>query len=211
MFANANEVNRQFETLYICHGSYYKSPDETPVVLVVLRYADHLSFNSPGQWRRFRETIADAPRRVSCGLRVNPEHSTGAVPLYDPCAPGSRLGTRARDLTPEVMEGLEGLHFHTLCEQNFAPLARTLDAVEAQLGLSRWWRLPTLCWVFGGGWFLHVLCAGGIGLAVAATTFSIVVVFVPIGFLGGVAEQWMAPFALTIAFSVLVSLLKHRG
>ncbi|AXY43175.1 carboxynorspermidine decarboxylase [Halomonas sp. JS92-SW72] len=115
---------------------------------LVLRYADHLSFNSPGQWRRFRETIAAAPRRVSCGMRVNPEHSTGAVPLYDPCAPGSRLGTRAADLTPEVVEGLEGLHFHTLCEQNSDDLESTLAAFEERFGHY----LPGLKWVnFGGG------------------------------------------------------------
>lgn len=115
---------------------------------VVLRYADHLSFNSPGQWRRFRETIAAAPRRVSCGMRVNPEHSTGSVPLYDPCAPGSRLGTRAADLTPEVMEGLEGLHFHTLCEQNSDDLESTLAAFEERFGHY----LAGLKWVnFGGG------------------------------------------------------------
>lgn len=115
---------------------------------VVLRYADHLSFNSPSQWRHFRGTIAAAPRRVSCGLRVNPEHSTGDVPLYDPCAPGSRLGTRARELSPEVMEGLEGLHFHTLCEQNSDDLESTLAAFEAKFGEY----LADLAWVnFGGG------------------------------------------------------------
>ncbi|MFY0992186.1 carboxynorspermidine decarboxylase [Halomonas sp. C05BenzN] len=101
---------------------------------VVLRYADHLSFNSPGQWRRFRDTVAAAPRRVSCGMRVNPEHSTGAVPLYDPCAPGSRLGTRAVDLEDADLEGLEGLHFHTLCEQNSDALEHTLEAFEAKFG-----------------------------------------------------------------------------
>lgn len=115
---------------------------------VVLRYADHLSFNSPSQWQHFRETVAAAPRRVSCGLRVNPEHSTGDVPLYDPCAPGSRLGTRARELSPEVMEGLEGLHFHTLCEQNSDDLESTLAAFEAKFGEY----LADLTWVnFGGG------------------------------------------------------------
>jgi carboxynorspermidine decarboxylase len=115
---------------------------------VVLRYADHLSFNSPGQWRRFRDTVAGAPRRVSCGMRVNPEHSTGTVPLYDPCAPGSRLGTRATDLAPEDLEGLEGLHFHTLCEQNSDALEETLAAFEAKFGQY----LASLKWVnFGGG------------------------------------------------------------
>ena len=115
---------------------------------VVLRYADHLSFNSPGQWRRFREMVAAVPRRVSCGMRVNPEHSTGDVPLYDPCAPGSRLGTRAGNLTPADLEGLEGLHFHTLCEQNSDDLETTLAAFEARFGQY----LGDLEWVnFGGG------------------------------------------------------------
>ena len=125
------------------------SPAFTPEEMsVVLEYADHLSFNSPGQWRRYRETIAAAPRQVSCGLRVNPEHSTGSVALYDPCAPGSRLGTRAADLTPEVMEGLEGLHFHTLCEQNSDDLESTLAAFEEKFGRY----LAGLRWVnFGGG------------------------------------------------------------
>jgi len=115
---------------------------------VVLRYADHLSFNSPGQWQRFRDTVARAPRRVSCGLRVNPEHSTGAVPLYDPCAPGSRLGTRSADLSPEDLEGLEGLHFHTLCEQNSDAFESTLAAFEAKFGRY----LASMKWMnFGGG------------------------------------------------------------
>ncbi|WP_148252705.1 carboxynorspermidine decarboxylase [Aidingimonas lacisalsi] len=115
---------------------------------VVLRYADHLSFNSPGQWRRFRERVAAAPRRVSCGLRVNPEHSTGEVALYDPCASGSRLGTRAADLRPEDLEGLEGLHFHTLCEQNSDAFEETLVAFEERFGHY----LANMRWMnFGGG------------------------------------------------------------
>jgi carboxynorspermidine decarboxylase len=119
-----------------------------PEMDVVLRYADHLSFNSPGQWRRFRQRIAQAPRRVSCGLRVNPEHSTGEVALYDPCAPGSRLGTRAANLTAEDLEGLEGLHFHTLCEQNSDAFEHTLEAFEARFGHY----LPGMTWMnFGGG------------------------------------------------------------
>ncbi|MFC2991641.1 carboxynorspermidine decarboxylase [Halomonas tibetensis] len=115
---------------------------------VVLRYADHLSFNSPGQWEHFRNIVMAAPRRVSCGMRVNPEHSTGAVPIYDPCAPGSRLGTRAKDLAGADMEGLEGLHFHTLCEQNSDALEETLAAFEAKFGQY----LGGMKWVnLGGG------------------------------------------------------------
>ncbi|WP_340163045.1 carboxynorspermidine decarboxylase [Vreelandella populi] len=115
---------------------------------VVLHYADHISFNSPGQWRRFRDVVAAAPRQVSCGLRVNPEHSTGEVALYDPCARGSRLGTRAVHVTSEVLDGLEGLHFHTLCQQNSDALEATLTAFEERFGKY----LPNMRWVnFGGG------------------------------------------------------------
>ena len=115
---------------------------------VVLQYADHISFNSPGQWLHHRERVAAHPRAISCGLRVNPEHSEGTVALYDPCTPGSRLGTRVRDLEGVDLTGLDGLHFHTLCEQNSDALERTLGAFEARFGQY----LPGLKWVnFGGG------------------------------------------------------------
>ncbi|WP_110650163.1 carboxynorspermidine decarboxylase [Salinicola peritrichatus] len=126
----------------------YSPAFTTPEMDVVLRYADHLSFNSPRQWRHFREIVKAAPRRISCGLRVNPEHSTGKVALYDPCAPGSRLGTRAADIAPGDLDGLEGLHFHTLCEQGSDALEETLAAFEAGFGHY----LAGLRWVnFGGG------------------------------------------------------------
>ncbi|MGM8931992.1 carboxynorspermidine decarboxylase [Salinicola halophyticus] len=126
----------------------YSPAFTAPEMDVVLRYADHLSFNSPRQWRHFRDTVKASPREVSCGLRVNPEHSTGEVPLYDPCAPGSRLGTRAADLAPADLEGLEGLHFHALCEQNSDALEATLGAFERKFGQY----LASLRWVnFGGG------------------------------------------------------------
>ncbi|WP_110666313.1 carboxynorspermidine decarboxylase [Salinicola halophilus] len=126
----------------------YSPAFTVPEMEVVLRYADHLSFNSPGQWHYFRQTVEEAPRDVSCGLRVNPEHSTGEVALYDPCAPGSRLGTRAGDLRPGDLEGLDGLHFHTLCEQDSDALEATLDAFETKFGGY----LGGLRWVnFGGG------------------------------------------------------------
>src|SRR5690606_19532504 len=86
--------------------------------------------------------------QLEFGLRINPRHSEGAVPLYDPCAPGSRLGTPIDQLVDKDLDGISGLHFHTLCEQNFAPLARTLDAVERQAGPL----LERVQWVnFGGG------------------------------------------------------------
>ncbi len=128
---------------------------------------DHLVFNSLSQWERFRGVIKGASRPVSCGLRVNPEHREVAVELYDPCAPRSRLGTtrdqidrRLRDVglgnpswdhdqvRSAVLGGLEGLHFHTLCELGSDALERTLSVVEAKFGDL----IPKLKWVnFGGG------------------------------------------------------------
>lgn len=122
----------------------------------LLTLCDHIVFNSVAQWRRFRpvaeEARAAGGRPVSFGLRLNPEHSEGAVPIYDPCAPGSRLGIReaalARELPPGELDGISGLHFHTLCEQGADALARTLDAFEEKF--APW--LAGRRWLnFGGG------------------------------------------------------------
>jgi carboxynorspermidine decarboxylase len=98
----------------------------------------HLDFNSPQQWQRFREQAISHPRFRSgdlhCGLRINPECSTGSTPLYDPCAPGSRLGTTTAQLAGIDLDGISGLHFHTLCEQGADALATTLEALEAKFG-----------------------------------------------------------------------------
>ena len=71
---------------------------------------------------------------LHCGLRINPECSTGSTPLYDPCAPGSRLGTTAEQLVGADLDGISGLHFHTLCEQGADDLATTLKAVDEKFG-----------------------------------------------------------------------------
>ncbi len=94
--------------------------------------ADSLVFNSVRQWRQFRPLVEGCGRVIEAGLRINPEHSEGTVPMYDPCSPGSRLGIRRRHMPDGIMdEGLSGLHFHTLCEQNADAFVRTADAVEA--------------------------------------------------------------------------------
>lgn len=117
----------------------------------VLKIADHVVFNTLSQWQRFQPLIQAARQQrpqLDFGLRINPLHSEGAVALYDPCAPGSRLGTPIAQILDADLSGFSGLHFHTLCEQNFAPLARTLDAVEAQAGPL----LARMKWInFGGG------------------------------------------------------------
>ena len=117
----------------------------------VLRLSDHVIFNSPGQIKRFAGEIAAARGRgesFDIGLRINPLHAEGEVPRYDPCAPHSRLGFPIDQLQPEDLDGVSGLHFHTLCEQDFAPLKRTWEALRPQI-------LPyfdQLKWLnFGGG------------------------------------------------------------
>ncbi|MCQ2444259.1 MAG: carboxynorspermidine decarboxylase [Mailhella sp.] len=133
-----------------------------------LRYADHVVFNSFAQWRRFRPMVEKASEErgsaVECGLRINPEHSEGAVPIYDPCSPGSRLGIRPAafraelERDPHALDGISGLHFHTLCEQDSDSLARTLEAVEKHFGA--WF--PQMKWInFGGG---HHITREGYGL-----------------------------------------------
>ncbi|MDX1574271.1 MAG: carboxynorspermidine decarboxylase [Methylophaga sp.] len=124
----------------------------------LLTFAHHIVFNSCGQWLRFREQCLAMQKQrpeLTFGLRINPEHSEGAVPIYDPCAPGSRLGIPLSQLDESALNGISGLHFHTLCEQGFAPLQRTVAAVEQKFGHL----LPQMQWVnFGGG---HHITAPG--------------------------------------------------
>ncbi|GMG81944.1 carboxynorspermidine decarboxylase [Paralimibaculum aggregatum] len=93
--------------------------------------SDTVVFNSPGQAARFGR--AARAGGADLGLRINPEHSEGEVPRYDPAAPGSRLGHPVSQLEAAHLEGMAGLHMHTLCEQDFEPLRRTWDAVAPRL------------------------------------------------------------------------------
>ncbi len=117
----------------------------------LLRYADHIVFNSPRQLQKFGPRAKAAGKHL--GLRINPEHSTQeGHEIYDPCAPGSRLGTtRAQwdaNMTEALVSLLDGLHFHTLCEQDSDALAETITAVEEKFGDI----LPRMKWLnFGGG------------------------------------------------------------
>ncbi|NQU64388.1 MAG: carboxynorspermidine decarboxylase, partial [SAR324 cluster bacterium] len=106
--------------------------------------SDYLIFNSTSQWHRFRELI---PGNISCGLRINPEYSEVAVELYNPCAANSRLGITRRHF-PADLDGITGLHFHALCEQNADTLERILSVVEKNFGAE----IQQMKWVnFGGG------------------------------------------------------------
>lgn len=122
----------------------YSEADMREIIIL----SDHVVFNSFAQWRRFRPMIEAAPRPIQCGIRINPAHSEVEIPIYDPCAPGSRLGVLARQFPGQSLDGISGLHFHTLCEKNADALARTLEKVEEQFEPY----IRQMEWVnFGGG------------------------------------------------------------
>jgi carboxynorspermidine decarboxylase len=114
----------------------------------ILSCCNHFVFNSFSFWNRYRSRIQRAGKTVRCGIRVNPEHSEVRVPIYDPCGPFSRLGVTRNNFEPDCLNGISGLHFHTLCELNADSLARTLPVFEAKFGPF----LSGMEWVnFGGG------------------------------------------------------------
>jgi len=114
----------------------------------LLYYSSHLTFNSLSQWMRFREKMLACSMKISFGLRVNPEYSEVATDLYNPALPGSRLGILAENMPAHLPEGIEGLHFHTLCENDSYALENCLKSFEEKFG-----HLIKECkWVnFGGG------------------------------------------------------------
>ena len=115
-------------------------------VVELLDISDHLVFNSFNQLERFRPLWEKSG--VSVGLRVNPEHSEGHTAIYDPCAPCSRLGISRTEFEGRSLNGVDGLHFHTLCEQLFEPLERTAKVFDEKFGEF----LGGMKWLnFGGG------------------------------------------------------------
>lgn len=120
----------------------------------------HITFNSVSQWQRFSETINNhnsnsSNRHVSPGLRVNPLCSVIETDIYNPALPGSRFGVTAEQLNGQLPEGIEGLHFHALCESTSYDLEKVLEAFEAQFGQY----LPSVKWVnMGGG---HLMTKAG--------------------------------------------------
>ncbi|HRR08371.1 MAG TPA: carboxynorspermidine decarboxylase [Rhodothermales bacterium] len=118
----------------------------------MLSYACHLTFNTLNQWERFKNRVTayekETLNKISCGIRINPQYSEVETEMYNPCVPGSRLGITADHFGETLPKGIEGLHFHTLCEKDSYTLERTLVHVEAQFGHL----LHQAKWVnFGGG------------------------------------------------------------
>lgn len=113
----------------------------------ILSICDHIIFNSMSQWKKYRVKALKAG--ITCGLRINPQCSTQeGHAIYDPCAKGSRMGITIEQFDERELDGITGLHFHTLCEQNADALSKTLDAVEEKFGPY----LSKMKWInFGGG------------------------------------------------------------
>ncbi|MBR1739927.1 MAG: carboxynorspermidine decarboxylase [Ruminococcus sp.] len=122
----------------------YKDSDMRELV----KLCDDIIFNSFSQWERHRETVLDSGRRISCGIRCNPEYSEIETDIYNPCFTGSRLGVTRENFREDLLDGIEGLHFHTMCEQGADVLARTVPHIEEKFGEF----LPKMKWInLGGG------------------------------------------------------------
>lgn len=144
--SSADEARLCFEEIHSPAHTYspvYKESD----FLSVLNYSSHVTFNSLNQYRKFSSILAEYPRKISAGLRINPEFSEISHGLYNPCSPGSRLGIISEDLRDGLPEGIEGLHFHVLFESDSYALEKVLEVVELKFGKF----FPKLKWINMGG------------------------------------------------------------
>jgi carboxynorspermidine decarboxylase len=114
----------------------------------VLPLIDYLVFNSANQFERFKHLIKRTERKIHCGFRINPEYSEVQMEMYNPCTNRSRFGMRAEVLQEVSLRGIDGLHFHTMCQQGSDVLFRTLELVEERFDKF----LKKIKWInFGGG------------------------------------------------------------
>jgi len=100
----------------------------------IVKYCDHIVFNSFDQWRKYKDKVKNSGKKIECGIRVNPEYSEIKTPIYNPCYKNSRLGVTLSNFRPDELDGIDGLHFHTMCEQNSDTLERTIKIVDEKFG-----------------------------------------------------------------------------
>jgi carboxynorspermidine decarboxylase len=185
---------------HICSPAY--TEEDFPAILA---YSSHITFNSLSQFERFYPAVkAFKGRKVSCGLRINPEYSEVETELYNPCAPGSRLGVVASKLGERLPEGVEGLHFHTLCESSSYDLEKTLAKVEKRFGRY----LPDVKWLnMGGG---HLMTRRGYDTAHFVSllrSFKAKYPHLEIILEPGSAFAWQTGFLLT----TVVDIVENQG
>ncbi len=115
----------------------------------ILRYSDHIVFNSFNEWKKYKAKVSSVTsKKIECGIRINPEYSEIETHLYDPCYNFSRLGVTLSNFEENKLEGIDGLHFHTMCEQNSDTLERTIKVVDEKFGKY----IRNMKWLnFGGG------------------------------------------------------------
>jgi carboxynorspermidine decarboxylase len=145
--SSPNEARLAYEEMNVKAHTY--SPAYTDSDFdEILRYSNRITFNSPAQYLRFREKVLRHRPAVSMGLRVNPELSQVETDLYNPCAPGSRLGLTGDQLGDTLPDDIEGLHVHALCESPAEDTLHLMETVEKKFGHL----FPKLRWInFGGG------------------------------------------------------------
>jgi len=116
----------------------------------IMKYCDHIVFNSFEQWKKYKDRVrefngknssasnslpgAGVHKKIECGIRINPEYSEIKVPIYNPCYKYSRFGVTLENFRPDELDGIDGLHFHTMCEQNSDTLERTIKVVDGKFG-----------------------------------------------------------------------------
>lgn len=170
----------------------------------ILKYSSHITFNSLSQFERFWPKVKASGQKISCGLRINPEYSEVSTDLYNPCAPGSRMGVVNEQLGDSLPEGIEGLHFHTLCESSSYDTEKTLDVVEKRFGRF----LPHIKWLnMGGG---HLMTRKGYDIEHLVKTLkafkerhpNLEVIMEP-----GSAFAWQTGFLLT----TVVDIVENHG
>jgi len=114
----------------------------------ILSYSDHIVFNSFGQYRKFKDQVKNHTKQIDCGIRINPEYSEIEVDMYNPCFTHSRFGVTLENFEADQLEGIDGIHFHTMCEQNADTLERTIQIIDEEFGPY----LKQMKWInFGGG------------------------------------------------------------
>ncbi len=115
----------------------------------IMKYSDHIIFNSFNQWKLYKDRVKNyKDKKIQCGIRINPEYSEIETDIYNPCFENSRMGVTLKNFQENDLDGIDGLHFHTMCEQNSDTLARTIKVVDEKFGKY----IKNMKWLnFGGG------------------------------------------------------------